>query len=130
MGLFDTGSLTNTKATNPKGTWDNFKHNAEQFVIRILLFIAAVILAVIIIKLTIRAVKAAERSKLTAEIGELQAELQVAKEFGGAAGAAGFGVPSGAGLVPPQPQIVYVQAPPQIVYAQPPTLPPTQFAAP
>lgn len=131
--------MTNTKATSPKGTWDNFKHNVEQFVIRILIFIAAIIVGIIVIKLAVRAYRAAERAKLTAEIGELEGKLNIAKEFGrpsaGVGGAGGFAQgPAYAA----QPQIVYVQAPPpppQIVYAQAPVTAPLQgqvpqFAAP
>ena len=82
MGLFGTSSLTNTKATNPKGTYDNFKKNAELWIIRILVVIAAVVVAFIVAKLAMRFYYTAQRNKLQAEIGELQAELQVAKEFG------------------------------------------------
>ena len=86
MGYFSTSSLTNTKATSPKGTWDNFKNQAEKWILRILYTIAAIVVGFIALKLALRAYRSAARTKLQAEIGELRAEIQVAKEFGGAQG--------------------------------------------
>lgn len=80
--VFGTSSATNTKASNPKGTYDNFKHNAEVWILRILIVVAAVIVAFIVAKLALRFYYSSQRAKLQAEIGELQAELQIAKEFG------------------------------------------------